>query len=358
MDNFPEQIMALSKRALKVKESIATEEATKTSLVMPFFQLLNYDVFNPEEFVPEYVADVGIKKGEKVDYAILKDGVPVILIEAKSVTEQLKKHDSQLFRYFVTTKAKFAILTNGIHYRFYTDLEEQNKMDSVPFFEFNLLDIREQQIVELSKFKKNMFNIDSIITTASELKYTSQIKNFLKSQWDKPSDDFIKLILTDIYQGTKTRQVIDKFSEIVKKSLKEYVNDLLNDRLKAAIMDTMTEPALVSKEADVALVVTEPPDKGNSNIITTEDEIEAFITIKVLLSEVISPKRVTFRDRETYFTILIDDNARKWICRLELDRKKKTIRFNDVANTAVLINSVSDIILQKEKLIQVASTFI
>ena len=169
MENFPEQVKTFAKRVQKLKDSILTEEATKTSVIMPFFQLLNYDVFNPEEFLPEFTADVGIKKGEKVDYAILKSGEPIILVEAKSIQEKLTKHDSQLFRYFGTTKAKFAILTNGLTYRFYTDLEEQNKMDTVPFFEFNLLDIRDNQLSELYKFRKENFNIEDIITTASKL---------------------------------------------------------------------------------------------------------------------------------------------------------------------------------------------
>lgn len=116
--DFADQLKVLAKRVASLKEQIQTEEAAKTSFIMPFFQLLGYDVFNPLEFVPEYTADVGIKKGEKVDYAILSDGLPIILIEAKWCGEDLGKHGGQLFRYFGTTKAKFGILTNGIEYRF------------------------------------------------------------------------------------------------------------------------------------------------------------------------------------------------------------------------------------------------
>lgn len=139
---FSEQLLQFAKRVDVLKDSISTEEATKTSLIMPFFSLLGYDVFDPSEFLPEFTADVGIKKGEKVDYAILQDGKPVIIIEAKSVQRNLEKHDSQLFRYFATTSAKFAILTNGIRYRFFTDLDNSNKMDELPFLDFNLLHLR------------------------------------------------------------------------------------------------------------------------------------------------------------------------------------------------------------------------
>lgn len=161
--DFIDQVKQFSKRVESLKDGLSTEEATKTAIIMPFFSLLGYDVFNPEEFVPEYTADVGIKKGEKVDYAIMSEGLPVILIECKWIGEPLEKHDSQLFRYFGTTKAKFAILTNGQYYRFFTDLEEANKMDEKPFLEINILDIKENQVVELKKFHKSQFDINNIL---------------------------------------------------------------------------------------------------------------------------------------------------------------------------------------------------
>ena len=160
---FEERLKNFTVRIAELKKNIKTEEATKTSLIMPFFQLLGYDVFNPNEFTPEYIADVGIKKGEKVDYAIMLNDEVSILIEAKSVNEQLEKHDSQLFRYFGTSKAKFAILTNGIIYKFFTDLEKANVMDNAPFLEINLEKLKDSEIVELKKFQKNNFNAVSAI---------------------------------------------------------------------------------------------------------------------------------------------------------------------------------------------------
>ena len=151
-------IKQFSERILSLKDTITTEESTKMSLVVPLFQLLGYDVFNPNEFCPEYIADVGIKKGEKVDYAILENGQPNILVECKSCSEQLDKHSSQLFRYFGTSPAKFGILTNGIIYRFYTDLEESNKMDLVPFLEIDMANLKDSSINELKKFCKDNFD--------------------------------------------------------------------------------------------------------------------------------------------------------------------------------------------------------
>lgn len=190
---FNEDLKQLAERVVSLRESISTEEATKMSMILPFFQLLGYDVFNPSEFCPEYTADIGVKKGEKVDYAILIDNTPQILIECKWCGESLSKHGSQLFRYFGTSQAKFGILTNGLTYQFFTDLDEVNKMDLTPFLEIHLDNLKDAQINELKKFSKEIFDKDSIFSTASDLKYSSLIKNLLASDIEEPSDDFCKI---------------------------------------------------------------------------------------------------------------------------------------------------------------------
>lgn len=214
---FEEQIKNHADRVENLMDKINTEEATKTSLIMPLFQILGYDVFNPTEFIPEFTADVGVKKGEKVDYAIVLNGEPTILIEAKSVSEKLEKHDSQLFRYFTTTKAKFAILTNGITYRFYTDLDEPNKMDKTPFLEVDLLNLTDSAIAELKKFCKEKFNVENIFSNASDLKYSNAVKKILKEEFANPSDELIRLLLSKgVYEGRYTQSVVEKFKPIIK----------------------------------------------------------------------------------------------------------------------------------------------
>ena len=137
--DFIEEIRNLSTRIIKQKDVIQTEEATKTAFVMPFINLLGYDVFNPTEVVPEYTADIGTKQGEKVDYAIFKDNEVIMLIECKKYGEDLSDvHTSQLYRYFSVAHARIAVLTDGVLYRFYTDLEESNIMDTKPFLEFSI----------------------------------------------------------------------------------------------------------------------------------------------------------------------------------------------------------------------------
>ena len=165
------------------------EEATENALVMPFINfILGYNPFEPSEVVPEFTADVGDKKGEKVDYAIMKDGKPIILFECKKHGSLLDSgHASQLYRYFIGTKARFGILTNGIIYQFFTDLDKPNIMDEKPFWEFNLLESEEELIGELKKFTKPSFDIDEILTIANDLKYTREIKRLLSEEWNNPS---------------------------------------------------------------------------------------------------------------------------------------------------------------------------
>lgn len=353
MSEFQEQIKLLSKRVKSIKKNILTEEATKTSLVMPFFQILGYDIFNPAEFTPEFVADVGIKKGEKVDYAIMNDGSPVILIEAKSIDEELERHDSQLFRYFGTTTAKFAILTNGIIYRFYTDLEEQNKMDDSPFFEFNLLDLKESSINELSKFRKNSFDLEKIFKTASELKYLNKIKSFLNNQWELPSEEFVRFLVGQIYDGVRTKNTIEKFEPIVKKGLNQFINELVNSKLSAALKSTVEE-----ERKETAATIKAAEEAEEPLIITTEEEIQGYAIIKAILSDILDSDRVYYRDTQSYFNVLLDDTIRKWIVRLYLDTSKKYIEFNDEDKAKVPIERITDIINYSDRIKEIVKTFI
>lgn len=312
--DFIDRIRELSARIPKQLEYIQTEEATKNALVMPFIGALGYDVFNPTEVTPELNADIGTKKGEKVDYAILKDGKPIMLFECKWHGADLGKvHASQLYRYFSVTESRFGILTNGIAYWFFTDLEAPNKMDSKPFFEFNMLDIRDQSVEELKKFTKSVFDVSGIITTASELKYTREIKRIMSEQLQAPSDEFVKFFASQVYSGRMTQNVREQFAQTTRQALKQFINDQINERLKSALA---TESAIATEEVakpELAPAKETPEPLGAT---TTTEEMEAYYIIKAILREVIDAKRIAMRDQQTYCGILFDDNNRKPLCRL------------------------------------------
>ncbi|WP_202708804.1 type I restriction endonuclease [Sporosalibacterium faouarense] len=351
--DFIDELKQFSTKAKKLKDRISTEEATKTSLIMPFFQLLGYDVFDPDEFLPEFIADVGLKKGEKVDYAIMKNDEPLILIEAKTCSEfYLHKHGNQLFRYFGTTKAKFGILTNGISYLFYTDLDEQNIMDTKPFFEFNLLEIKENKVNELKKFKKENLDVDTIMSSASELKYTGEIKELMTKLLDNPTDDFVHFILGEIYSGRRTQNMIDKFRYIVKKSLNEYINELMNERIKNAIekQSSSSQEDEASSEND-----NDNNQSDDSNkIVTTIEELESFFIIKTILKDYIDPEKITYKDTQSYFSILLENNTWKWICRVYIKESIKYLTIPDENKKEIKyeIDDIQNIYNHKDDLIE------
>ncbi|GBF35459.1 hypothetical protein DCCM_4588 [Desulfocucumis palustris] len=366
--DFIDELKQFSARVENLKDQIKTEEATKTSIIMPFFQLLGYDIFNPNEFVPEFTADTGIKKGEKVDYAIIIDGKPIILIEAKWCGENLQKHDSQLFRYFVTTPSKFAILTNGLLYKIYTDLDEPNKMDEQPFLEFNILDIKDSLVHEIKKFHKSNFDVDEIFNTASELKYANQIKQLMEQQLSTPTDGFVNFVLSDVYNGRKTQHVIDKFRDIVKKSMNQFINEVMNDRIKSALQtkhegQAKPEQAKSGNDDENGInsdVKPELEDKEKSRISTTIDELEGLFIVRSLLRDVVPSNRVTHKDTESYFGVLLDNNTWKWICRLNLSGNQKSIIIPDENKKGIKhnIKSIDELYDFKVKLIEAVNRYL
>ncbi len=328
--DFKDEIKQFGDRVEKLKAQIGTEEATKNALIMPFIKALGYDVFNPLEVVPEFIADIGIKKGEKVDYAIMRDGEPTILVECKHWSENLDPHNSQLFRYFHTTKAKFGILSNGIVFRFYTDLVEKNKMDEKPFLEFNVTDIKDNQVEELKKFHKSYFDIDNIVNTASELKYMNDLKGLMHIEFQNPSDGFVRHFAKQTYQGVLTAKLMDQFASLTKRSIQQYINDIINERLKLALKKEDEEQKLAEQAAAIASETALA-----TKVETTEEEMEGFMIIKSILRQVVPLERIAFRDAQSYFSILLDDNNRKTICRLYLNGAKKCISTLDAQKKEV-----------------------
>ena len=325
IDKLKSDIKLVGKRVAELSENITNEEQTKNAFIMPFFQALGYDIFNPLEFVPEFTADVGIKKGEKVDYAIILDGVPQILIECKSITENLTKHDSQLFRYFGTTKSKFGILTNGREYKFFTDLDEPNRMDTTPFLTVDITDIKENQFIEIIKFHKENFDIDNIVSSASELKYLNNLKAFLTENIVTPSDSFLRYLTSEIYEGRVTQNILNTFSPIIVKGFNQFITERVNEKLSAAL-NTSVETKVTT---EVVKTEVEDVESVEYEVMTTPAELEVYTVVKMLAKDVITPDRVYYRDNRSYFNVLIDDNIKKWVLRYRSNSKKSTIEIRD-----------------------------
>lgn len=362
--DFKDSVMQLADRVSALKESIQTEEATKNAFIMPFIQILGYDVFNPLEVVPEMDCDIVKKKGEKIDYAIMKDGSPIMLIECKHWKQDLNIHDNQLKRYYVASKAKFGVLTNGIVYRFYADLIKENIMDDVPFLEINLEKIRETQIEEVKKFCKENFDLENILSSANELKYMSEVKKIIRSEFDEPSPDLVKLLTKRVYEGIVTQKVLDQFTDIVNRALKSHINDVMSEKLGIAIKATEAAGAPIQTTSQVTDKKEDEPTNDNekgTKINTTIEELEGYYIVKSIVCEVIASERITYRDSQSYFAIFADDNNRKPICRLHFNNTaNKRIGFIDENRNEQVefLEKLDDLYKFKKQLIEAAKRYL
>lgn len=356
--DLSDQLKNIAERYQKAKDNIQTEEATKMSLVVPFLTALGYDVFNPLEIVPEFTADIGTKKGEKVDYAILNDeSKPVILIECKHWSENLSLHKAQLLRYFTVTQARFGILTNGITYHFFTDLVETNKMDEKPFLDFSIHDVSDVMLKEIKKFSKSQFDLDSILSNASDLKYSNEIKSMLSVEFKDPSPDFVKYFAQRIYPGKVTAKVQEQFTELMKRSLAGFISKKVNERLKTALDANGGNDTNEEEKKEVNAEVSESidnEDTKDSKINTTSEEMQAFFLVQGILRKHVEPARVAYRDTQSYFGVLLDDNNRKPICRLWLENGKKYIGLFDENKkvTRHELSTLDDIYQHEEGLVK------
>lgn len=335
--DFKDQVVRLSDNIKKQKDKIATEEATKNAFIMPMIAALGYDVFNPFEVVPEMDCDLIKKKGEKIDYAIMKDENPILLIECKHCKQDLNLHDTQLQKYFVASKARFGVLANGIEYRFYTDLEKINIMDEKPFLIVNMLDLSDADIEQLKKFHKSYYNEEDVLSTANELKYTTEIKSILNNEFASPTAEFVRFFARQAYtSGQITSKVIDMFTPLVKKSITSVINDIISDRLNTAIKNSeQTSDSLQTIDNTSINTSTEDTEEKlpdgvvymdkESGVVTTQEELDAYNIVRSILRKSVDVSRITYKDYKSYFVVNIDNSQWFWICRVSIGARKKQI---------------------------------
>lgn len=355
--DFKDQIMQLSERIQKQKDAIQTEEATKNAFIMPMIAALGYDVFNPFEVIPEMDCDL-TKRGDKIDYAIKKDDTTIILIECKHCRQNLDIHNTQLAKYYAASNARFGVLTNGIEYRFYTDLDKTNIMDENPFLIVNLLDLSDNAIEQLKKFHKSYYNESDILSTAQELQITIQIKDLLIKNFQNPEDDFTRYFTRCLNDGKSTAKLIELYKPILKKSIAAVINDIISNRLNVAIKNEGQEQQ--NNEAQITAGIKQMPngivslDRENG-IVTTQEEIDAYNIIRSILRKYISADKILYKDFKSYFAIGIESPSYWWICRLAFGQRNKSIYFPTEgykSQERVSIDTIDDIFKHADKIEQ------
>ena len=360
-----DEIKAIAGRIPTIKDRLATEEATKQSLVLPFLQALGYNVFDPTEVWHEFTADVGTKQGEKVDYALMSGDAPVILIECKKVSDNLSADSkvSQLFRYFGTTQTRIGVLTNGVLYQFFSDLESPNVMGTSPFLEVDLEKLDVAALEQLGKFAKG-FDVDETVEGASHLRYINGMKKALTQQFNQPEDDFVEWLGRRVYSGRMTQTAKDKFSQLTRRAFHEFVNDRITDTLRAA--QSLTRPPEDEIAAEHSGPAGEESDRGDRTVITTALELQAYNIVKDIILDTVNPERVAIRDSQSYCAILLDDNNRLPLCRLYLDARQKQIGLFDgsryssgsLVDKRSPIESINDIYKYSEQILETVRRYL
>lgn len=326
---FKDDLQRLSAQIAERMGHVVNEEMAKQVLILPFLKVLGFDVYNPLEIRPEYTADFGKKKGEKVDYAIFKDGTPVMFLEAKALSEELGNHDAQLARYFNSTpQVRFAILTNGVTYKFFSDLNASNIMDQSPFLIIDMTNLTATDTEVLANFKKDSFEAEALVKYAEELVYTSNINAKLKDLFRNPPDDFIRYLVKDFSDTRVTSAVIERFRPIIKKSISLALIDMVSQGLfpqESGSEDPgsgQNPPADIPQSAEAS---PPPSDIGGKSVITTEEELESFAMIKKILEK--NGKDVSElggKDTTIYYGIFVKSVFR-WFIRLNLDSANKQV---------------------------------
>lgn len=360
--SFDEELKSFSKSIIEKMEHIDTEETTKIALVLPFLELLGYDPSNPGEVKAEYTADIGNKQGEKVDIALLTDNKPIVFIECKSVNTKLdESHLSQLYRYFSITDVKIGILTNGVNYQFFTTSKD-NRMDNKPFLEIDLLNISKNDVIELKKFIKENINVEDVITRADNLKYKTLIKKCLNKELASPSDEFVRVIGKQVYEGVLTQSVKERFSTIISKVAAEIINEKVEKRLSDAVANNNDDEHHLEDQ------VEETEVKSKEGIVTTEEELEGYYIVKSIASEIIDGDRVTIRDRKSYCNVLLDNHQFYTIVRLHFNNEDNLkIELFDNVETGhngmkigdkIEIGKVSDLYNYKNRILNIINEYI
>lgn len=336
--SFIDNFQVYKKRVLGFQAGFAdmTEEATKNALVMPFFSMMGYDVFDPAEFIPEFVCDVGTKKGEKIDYAIMRDSEPIMLIEAKRAGMKLQKQQhSQLFRYFSVNRSRIAVLTNGVQYNFYSDFDSPNVMDSEPFFSFNIIDDDENLYLQsLEQFTKDKFELKNILSKAVYLKYAKVVENTIRKDLENPSDELIKYFLTrpEIKpNGRITSHMIEKYREITAKSIRKMMG--------VTITETHKTEAAPTPETN-----SEPIKTVESSVQIAEPQQQAELSSVEQIKTVLNGYRCQEEDTPSFFRLHIYNPENQKLGIVKLSKSDMKIQFKIPGNpTMYEVNSADEL---------------
>lgn len=333
MDELKNNLTELSSKASILKNQITNEESTKTSLILPFFRMLGYDIENPQIISPEYTVGA-----DKVDYSIMQNSMPLLFIEAKNVKENLNKHVDQAKKYFNNSDVKIICLTNGLIYNFYSDMNKDNEMDNDPFLSLNIEKITDYEIQYLKQLSIDNFTMENY----NDIIYHIKITEFIRHQLENPSEEFVRFVTNNISSRRKTKKFLDRLRKLIFKSMENVLN-------------------IISGSSTIVFNPEGCKSKAsNSQAVTTEEELEGYKIIVSILSKVFSIDNLSFKDTTSYFSIIADKKPGQWIARLCLGTKKKSILLPDGSRNGCryYLNSIEDLYKYEDEILESASKYL
>lgn len=317
LNEFHNKISAHAQHVLRVGEHCTTEETTKQALILPMLDILGFHAYDPTKVRAEYSADLpGVKNGERVDYALFCQSIPVILIEAKPYNENLNNHAPQLMRYFnASPEVEFAVITNGREWRFFTDLNNKNVMDDKPFLTINFEKLDQTKITKLSRFCHDNFQADTLRVLAEESVYLSSFTKTISKSLKEVDADFVRYVASHANIGRQlTQKFIDNITPLVKQAVEKAVSEMVVSGLSNNAPETI-QPAQELKENNENTSEEEMVDivdPNNSKIITTVREQTMLYFTELLLGE---NEQFEWKDTESYLSILYQGKTNRWIYR-------------------------------------------
>ena len=374
MQEFKRRVSAHVEHIKTVGSHCTTEETTKQALILPLLNILDFSPFDPQKVKAEFSASFpGAKASERVDYALFSNGNPVMFLEAKAYNVRLTNHDGQLSRYFNSTPSvSVAAITNGIEWRFFTDLKLPNIMDDTPFLTVDFSNLGDCDVEQLSKFRFDMFNSKALKSFAKERNYLSLFTSSIATCLREVDPEFVRFIANRAIPNTKLPpKVLETFAPLVKQSVKDAISEMVVSGLSApstAVANTpsptMNQPSTTTQEPIPTDIHIDPT---NAKIQTTTAERRLLEIVKEMVSGVVSPEEIIGKDTETYYNLLFQGKTNRWIASYYGNRKKALIYFPielteqhkaEIVNRGLELGPSGSIILDKPESIMRVSGII
>ncbi|MBI0155545.1 MULTISPECIES: type I restriction endonuclease [Gilliamella] len=366
MNNFKEKLSTHSEHVKKVGDHCTTEETTKQALILPLLDILGFTPYDPTKVKAEFKADFpGVKANERVDYALFCQDLPVMFIEAKSWGEELNNHCPQLSRYFnATPEVAVAAITNGREWRFFTDLEQKNIMDSAPFLKIKIEELQDNDCEQLYQFRYDQFKPEALRTLAEESIYFSLFTKTIASSLREAPVDFVKYVANKSNISRQLNQkFLDSITPIVKKAIEKAVSNMVVVGLtgKKESVDELIEDNEEINEIDDKADIVDPE---NNKIITTYSERVLFDHVNSITND----KDLTYKDNESYFSVLYQTKSNRWIVRYYDNKQRPSIQLpielteqakDEIKRAGLEIGAGDQIIIEKpENILRIAGLII